>query len=320
MTGRTGEDRGHVAAEPRVRIGPPENGRTGADRRSVAPRVLLNAASWGDVRDAGPAPVAPELAARSVPLDRLADVLGERASTLAELGPWDDPPRGRCASGAPVGIGRAPTGPHAARGVVRRCGARRRGQDATLLAACWETADLARRHARHAALAPVGHPPSPPAGAVRARVARRRRPALPRPATVLRAVVGLVRRLPRPRAATVASVVRWGLLALGVLLGVRWALPLQGVEGRCPPSGEGYGYCYLQKSVLPSVILLLAPVLGAQLLGSFSTRTAPELRRRWRAGERPTRRTRAQVAPPYAEDPTLLAASWGVRTGADDDR
>jgi hypothetical protein len=144
----------------------------------------------------------------------------------------------------------------------------------------------------------------------------------------IEALLGLVRRgfavlwsrgaLLRLSPELTGRVVRAGLLGAGLVAGVRWALPLQGVQGRCPPSGEGYGYCYLQKSVLPSVILGLAPILGAQVLGTFLTYTAPDLHRRWKAGERPTRMTSRQAAAPYSEDPVLLAASWGVRTGTED--
>jgi len=309
MTRSAGGSRRRQAPKRRHRTGSPDRARAvRIERTDVTPRALLSAASWGDVRDTPRAPIAPELARRSVPLDRIADALSEQAFMLPDPDLSDGPACVRAAYGAPVGerVDRP------VRGVVRRCGERRRETDAVLLAACWETVDLARRHAHHDALRTVR--PAPDAGRTTVAPARRRR-ALPRPSRLrgLRATRQL-----RVPGSVAGRVVRLLLLVLAVAAGLRWALPLQGVEGRCPPSGEGYGYCYLQKSVLPAVIVFLAPILGAQVLGTFLTQTGPDLLRRWRAGERPTRTTTRQMAAPYDEDPVLLAASWGVRTGIAD--
>ena len=107
-------------------------------------------------------------------------------------------------------------------------------------------------------------------------------------------------------------------LLVGLVVGVLWALPLDDVRGECPPSGEGYGWCAFQKSWAPASVLLLAPVLFASVLATFLLDLVPSFVRHWRAGERPTRMTRAQEAPPYAEDPFLLGAVWGERTGRAD--
>ncbi|WP_205697449.1 hypothetical protein [Conexibacter sp. SYSU D00693] len=118
-----------------------------------------------------------------------------------------------------------------------------------------------------------------------------------------------------PRFAGVRRWVHVGLLAAGLVVGLLLALPLRDVAELCPPSGEGRGYCAMQKQWAPAVITTLAPMLAAHLVAVLALETLPGLRRRRKAGERPVRRTRAQRAAPYEEDPVLLAASWGVRAG-----
>jgi hypothetical protein len=95
----------------------------------------------------------------------------------------------------------------------------------------------------------------------------------------------------------------------GALLGAWHALPVEDVQaaGKCPPAGEGLLYCVVQKAWLPAVmeVLLLATaafVLYELLLNSPGT---------WKAVRAERRRRKVSDAPPFEQDNTLLAASWG---------
>jgi len=262
---------------------------------------LLAAASWGDARPMAPTRRRTSHVRGVRPLDRLADAVGDLASAHPALDLSDGAACVKAAYGAPVG-GREDRPP---RGLVRRCGARRRAQDAEVLVACWETVERARLLV-HADPPRRGHAVacrSTPESGTPAR--RSGRPEQTAPSWL-------------PASDVLARIARVVLMAAAVAVGLRWALPLQGVQGRCPPAGEGYGYCWVQKSVAPALVLAVVPVLAMHLLLQFALVSAPAALRRWRAGERPTRVTRAQATAPYEDDPVLLAASWGRRTGTPD--
>jgi hypothetical protein len=94
----------------------------------------------------------------------------------------------------------------------------------------------------------------------------------------------------------------------GLILGLAFALPVQDVSDACPPVGEGYGQCALQKSWLPAVMLVVLCVSGAVLLTRLVA-AAPGLVASARAWyHRPP-----TVEPAFDEDPLLVAATWGRR-------
>jgi len=156
----------------------------------------------------------------------------------------------------------------------------------------------------------VGLPPRPGPARARRRFARLRRIRVPGPAALLRRF-GMRTRL---RSDRVGRIVHASLIVEGIVLGLILALPVHPRSGSCLP-GDGHVLCMVQKAWLPSILLFLATVLAAHLLSSFLLVRVPVLWRKWHAGERPTRRPAAQEAPPYSQDPFLLAASWGVKTG-----
>lgn len=95
----------------------------------------------------------------------------------------------------------------------------------------------------------------------------------------------------------------------GAVLGAWHALPVEDVQaaGKCPPAGEGLVYCVVQKAWLPAVmeVLLLATaafIVYELLLNSPGT---------WKAVRAERKRRKAAEAPPFEQDSTLLAASWG---------
>ncbi len=98
---------------------------------------------------------------------------------------------------------------------------------------------------------------------------------------------------------------------LGPDVGLAVELPVGNVATRCPPRGEGYVLCAIQKAWLPAVLLvILLTGLGyglALLVGEL-----PLVGRRWRRGERPRRdRPPHEPSPALRRDPLLLVATWG---------
>jgi hypothetical protein len=112
------------------------------------------------------------------------------------------------------------------------------------------------------------------------------------------------------------EVAHWALLVAGLGIGILLAFPVRDISGKCP-TGEGFGWCALQKQWLPAVLLLVAPILGAHLLSGLLLIRVPKVWERLRRGERPVKMTARQEAPPYDRDPFLLASTWGVKTGRD---
>lgn len=118
----------------------------------------------------------------------------------------------------------------------------------------------------------------------------------------------------RLRSDVLGRIAHWSLLAAGLGGGILLAFPVRDIHGRCP-TGEGFGWCAMQKQWLPAVILLLAPIVAAHLLSALLLVRVPMLWERLRRGERPVRMTQRQEHPPYDRDPFLLASTWGVKTG-----
>ena len=141
------------------------------------------------------------------------------------------------------------------------------------------------------------------------------------PRRVLGAPAALLRRFgvrTRLRHDRLGLMAHWSLLTAGLGIGLLLALPVDDVHPRCPPSGQGYGWCAVQKAWLPTIVVILAAIVVAQLLSVLLLVRIPALWERLRGGERPVRMTRAQEDPPYSKDPFLLAATWGVKKGRSD--
>lgn len=136
------------------------------------------------------------------------------------------------------------------------------------------------------------------------------------PAALLRRF-GVRTRLRRDRLGVAAH---WSLLVAGLGIGLLLVLPVDDVHNRCPPAGQGYGWCAVQKAWLPTVLVILGALLVAHLVAVLLLVRVPALWARLRAGERPVHMTRAQEDPPYDRDPFLLAATWGVKKGREDVR
>ncbi|HEX2016236.1 MAG TPA: HD domain-containing phosphohydrolase [Solirubrobacteraceae bacterium] len=111
-------------------------------------------------------------------------------------------------------------------------------------------------------------------------------------------------RSPGSRALTAAYAVA---LAAGLSVGLWLALPVRDVKNVCP-TDQGHVQCTLQKAWLPAITVVLA--VGA--LGLLAVRiglvSAPSLWQRWRRGEL----WRREPPPPFASDPVLVAATWGL--------
>lgn len=112
-----------------------------------------------------------------------------------------------------------------------------------------------------------------------------------------------------------------GLLLAGLAVGVLLALPVGDVESRCPPRGEGYAFCFLQKAVLPPVLIVIAGLLLGQVVARALLVRWPAWRRHVReVGERRVGEEETRAEPPYRSDPFLLASTWGTKEGRSDRR
>ena len=99
------------------------------------------------------------------------------------------------------------------------------------------------------------------------------------------------------------------------------AFPVADVEDRCPAHGEGYDFCWVQKSLTPSVLILLAALFLAQFVARLVLVRIPAWRERVRdIGERRVGEEDTRPEPPYRSDPFLLAATWGEKKGPTDRR
>lgn len=106
------------------------------------------------------------------------------------------------------------------------------------------------------------------------------------------------------------------LVLTGVALGLLLALPIDNVDAKCPPRGEGFEFCYVQKAILPAIFIVLAGGLLGQWLARLVLVRVPAWRRRVRThGERRAGQPETREEPPYRKDPFLLASTWGVKEG-----
>jgi hypothetical protein len=125
-------------------------------------------------------------------------------------------------------------------------------------------------------------------------------------------------RLRRDRLGAAAHV---ALVLAGIAGGLILALPVGDVADRCPPRGEGYELCYLQKGLLPTVLIVLAGLLAGHLLARLLLVRLPAWRRRVReVGERRVGLEETREDPPYRQDPFLLASTWGIKHGRSERR
>lgn len=106
------------------------------------------------------------------------------------------------------------------------------------------------------------------------------------------------------------------ILLAGIGLGLMLAFPVRNVDSKCPAHGEGYNFCWVQKALLPSVLLLLASLFLAQFVARLLLVRMPAWRERVReVGERRVGEEDTRPEPPYRSDPFLLAATWGEKKG-----
>ena len=101
-------------------------------------------------------------------------------------------------------------------------------------------------------------------------------------------------------------------LGLGTAAGLVFALPVKTGSVACPPAHEGRAYCLLQHAWAPAGVKLAAAMLVAWLLGEFVFGRLPQLRIRWRDGERPALRRTDHGRDAVLGDPVLAAANWGI--------
>jgi hypothetical protein len=112
-----------------------------------------------------------------------------------------------------------------------------------------------------------------------------------------------------------------GIVLLVLAGGLLLAFPLQDVEDRCPARGEGYDFCFVQKALLPSILIVLASLFLAQFVARALLVRLPAWRERVRIiGERRVGEEEARPDPPYRSDPFLLAATWGEKKGPSERR
>jgi hypothetical protein len=111
------------------------------------------------------------------------------------------------------------------------------------------------------------------------------------------------------------------ILLAGLGIGLMLAFPVAKVEDRCPARGEGYDFCWVQKALLPSVLILLAALFIAQFVARVLLVRYPAWRARVReVGERRVGEEETRPEPPYRSDPFLLAATWGEKKGPSERR
>ena len=111
------------------------------------------------------------------------------------------------------------------------------------------------------------------------------------------------------------------LLAAGIGLGLLLALPVSDVTQRCPARGEGYDLCWVQKALLPTILVVLAGGMLAQWIAQLTLVRFPLYMDRVReVGERRVGEEETREPPPYAQDPFLLASTWGSKAGRTDRR
>ncbi|MFL5846704.1 MAG: hypothetical protein ACJ762_18635 [Solirubrobacteraceae bacterium] len=106
------------------------------------------------------------------------------------------------------------------------------------------------------------------------------------------------------------------VLGIGTATGLVFALPVKTGSAACPPAGEGRVNCLLQHAWAPAFVKLTAAVLVVWVLAGLLARI-PELRRRWRGGERIARQPLDRGRDAVLADSVLNAATWGIVPEAD---
>lgn len=114
------------------------------------------------------------------------------------------------------------------------------------------------------------------------------------------------------RLSPVRSVRKLGAFAallLGASLGALHSLPVEDVKaaGKCPPAGEGLLYCVVQKAWLPAVMEVLLLATAAFVLYEFLVNSPGT----WKAVRADRAKRKTSEPPPFEQDNTLLAATWG---------
>jgi hypothetical protein len=101
------------------------------------------------------------------------------------------------------------------------------------------------------------------------------------------------------------------VLGIGTATGLVFALPVKTGSVACPPAGEGRVNCLLQHAWAPAFVKLAAAILVTWLVTDLLKRV-PELRYRWRSGERLARRSHDHGREAVLSDSVLNAATWGI--------
>jgi hypothetical protein len=102
------------------------------------------------------------------------------------------------------------------------------------------------------------------------------------------------------------------VLGLGTASGLVFALPVKTGSVACPPAHEGRVNCLLQHVWAPAGVKFAAALLGVWLLSDLLTKRVPQMRLRWRDGERLARRATDRGREAVLGDSVLAAASWGI--------
>ena len=101
------------------------------------------------------------------------------------------------------------------------------------------------------------------------------------------------------------------VLGIGTAAGLVFALPVKTGSVACPPAQEGRVNCLIQNAWAPAFVKLAAAILVVWLVADLLARV-PAWLRRWRAGERITRRAHDHGRSAVLTDGVLAAASWGI--------
>lgn len=101
-------------------------------------------------------------------------------------------------------------------------------------------------------------------------------------------------------------------LGLGTASGLVFALPVKTGSVACPPAHEGRTYCLVQHAWAPAGVKFAAAMLVVWLLSDFLLHRLPQMRLRWRDGERFARRRTDRGRDAVLGDTALAAASWGI--------
>ena len=119
----------------------------------------------------------------------------------------------------------------------------------------------------------------------------------------------------------VRSAAHLGLILAGVALALVLVLPIAEVRDRCPPPGEGYELCRVQKAWLPALLIVFAGGIAGHLVARTLLVRLPAWRARVReTGERRVGLDETREDPPYRSDPFLLASTWGAKEGRSERR